>query len=268
MAETKNLYQRLAAVYDDVEAIRKTGRNREQGYDFIEQAVIAGTIRQLLARHGLVLKTEIEGWDSSTIESKSGMKGEKIIMRLRFTLINIDTPTEREVYEGWPGEGTDYGDKAFNKASTIGQKYFLIRQFLISDKDPDEESTEAVKSQPAQAKPVQSAKAQPKPVEKQPDAVLTVPKITQKVFLDWLNQLEILPEQLAQLHGNKTIGEWAKQLESEGATDALRDILRWYIGFARDNDSNHCTNQQGEVCHWEWDEVKGLPVQVLAEVPF
>lgn len=151
-----NLYQKLAAIGGEIGVVKKGGKNTEQHYDFIEYAAVAGKLRSLFADYGIVI---IPGMPKAAehirqeITTKYGTKGVLTMVDMTFEIINADDPSERfEVT--WVGEAADYGDKATNKAATAALKYYMMRQFNISEKgdDPDAESPEVSSTTRAAAK--------------------------------------------------------------------------------------------------------------------
>lgn len=141
----RTIYEKITDILGEMTAIPKSGRNKEQNYLFIEQAVIAAVMREKLFQHRLVLKTEVTKCDVSQFQTVNNKRMDRVDMLLKFTLINAEKPEETMVWENWPSTAFDTSDKGVNKASTAGQKYFLIRQFLISDaeNDPDLTAPEA-----------------------------------------------------------------------------------------------------------------------------
>jgi hypothetical protein len=134
-ARALNLYQKLAKVMADVGSVEKTGHNAFHKYAFIEQGVLMAKLRPLLAEAGIVILPEI----TSVQYRKEGTVAQ---CAMAFTLVNADNPEERIGPLAWAAEGEDKGDKAVNKAGTSGHKYFLLKLFLVSDKDdPDAETT-------------------------------------------------------------------------------------------------------------------------------
>lgn len=150
-----NLYQKLARISGDIGAIKKTGRNNEQKFDFIEYAAIAGELRTLFATYGVVIIPYMQRAHRQhrvEVTSKYGGKGEHVLIDFTFVVVNADSPTEKFSVT-WTGEATDFGDKGTNKAATSALKYYLMRQFNISEKgeDPDAESPERVQEAPTAA---------------------------------------------------------------------------------------------------------------------
>jgi len=159
----RNLYQKLAAIYTEMEAIKKGGRNKEQGYAFIEQGAVVAEIRSMLGSHGVALTSEVQSHTVEPFTTAKGTQGDKATVVMRFTLINADDPSERIICENWPGLAMDYSDKAINKAMTAAMKTFLMKEFMVSEFDPDNDSPEAVIPAPQQQinKPAQQMRPAP-----------------------------------------------------------------------------------------------------------
>ena len=139
MSEYKDLtiYEKLSAIMDEVGKIEKTGKNDTQGYKFIEQAVVMARLRPLFVKYGLVILPQVKGTNYHDTPS-----GKMLVAQLdmNFTLVNVDNPADRLEFS-WSSEGADNGDKAINKAETAGQKYWLLKLLMISEKDdPDADS--------------------------------------------------------------------------------------------------------------------------------
>lgn len=157
---TKNLYQKLLLITEEIGKIEKTGRNSQQGYEFIEQAQVVAEVRVQLAKHGVMIIPETVSRTLGRYEvtRSNGKPGVDIHARVasRYTLVNADNPDEKMVCEWDAGEAIDSGDKATNKATTASHKYFLMKLFNISDKDdPDAETPVAAPQQsPTSPEPV------------------------------------------------------------------------------------------------------------------
>lgn len=149
-----NLYQKLAHITGEIGTIKKGGRNVEQGYAFIEYAAVAGELRGLFAKYGIVIVPRMQRaskQERTTILSKAGKGGFHVLIDFYFDVINADKPEEHFIVQ-WTGEAADYGDKATNKAATSALKYYLMRQFNVSEKgeqDADSSTPEISGTTPA-----------------------------------------------------------------------------------------------------------------------
>lgn len=172
-----NLYQKLAAITGDVGAIAKGGQNTEQKYAFIEYAAVAGRLRDLFAEYGVVVVPRMATTSEhqrEEITTKYGNKGVAMLIDFEFQVLNADDPDDNFTVN-WVGEAADYGDKGVNKAATAALKYYLMRQFNISEKgdeDPDGQTIDRG-----------STKQQaPTPPPKKPEPAMITPEQTKKLF--------------------------------------------------------------------------------------
>lgn len=149
MAESKveTLSSKLSNIANEIKSVQKSGRNKEQGYAFIEYAEVAARVRELLSKYRVCIYPEVEDYERTEITSKNGKSGFHYILRMKFLIVNGDD--QKDIQERhWLGEGADYGDKGINKAETSAAKYFMMRLFNVSEKgegEADLESPEFVK---------------------------------------------------------------------------------------------------------------------------
>lgn len=130
-----SLMHRILAVMDELGKIEKTGKMTfGQSYNFTEYGVVVASLRPLFIKHGVVFLPEITGTNF-----RGEGKSTYVSCAMRFTLYNADDPSDM-LEAAWAGEAGDTGDKSVSKAGTSGTKYWLMKMFLVSDKDdPDGE---------------------------------------------------------------------------------------------------------------------------------
>jgi hypothetical protein len=158
-SKSKNLYQRIAAVMEEVEYVQKTGYNNFHKYSYAKEADYIKSLRPALLKHGLVVVP------TNMSANRDPNNHELTTVLMSFTIINIDNPEERVTIPS-AGQGCDKGDKGIYKAITGAKKYFIGTAFLIEtgdDAEADEETDKsaATKSTPAAA----SSKAEPAKTE-------------------------------------------------------------------------------------------------------
>lgn len=141
-----NVHQRVLAIMSEIEAVEKTGRNDTQHYNFIEQSTIVALLRKKLVQYGVNIVPSMTEHNLTPKMDGTKVKGSKVLAKMSFKVVNADDPSD--FYEvTWWGEGDDSLDKGTNKAATAAEKYFLMKQFKISDKDdPDAEAGSAGKA--------------------------------------------------------------------------------------------------------------------------
>lgn len=163
MITSGGLAKKLAAVMGAVKRIPKTGRNTFHGYDYATEADIVAAIRDELAQRHVILLPAILARTREPV----GEKGQILThLDMEFTFIDGETG-ERET-RPWLGAGTDKEDKGAYKAMTGGEKYFLLKTFLVPTGDDPEQETEQPARRNSAAVAPAAPKAAPPPAKPQP----------------------------------------------------------------------------------------------------
>lgn len=132
-----NLAAKIARIGKEIGTVKKTGKNSQQNYSYIEYAEVAGRIRELFDEYGVIIVPNVDEYSVDTITNSKGGKGYHYNLKMSFTIINADKP-EDKIMATWFSESADFGDKGINKAETSGTKYFLMRLLNISEKGEKE----------------------------------------------------------------------------------------------------------------------------------
>ena len=145
MAEnTPLIYKKIIEVMADIIAIGKDRRNQQQGFQFRGIDDVMNELHSSLAKCGVFVLPKV--LEETRTTGKTSRGGDMFYTRLK---INFGFYAEdgSHVDAVVIGEAMDTGDKASNKALSIGLKYAMLQVFCIpteDDKDPD-----AVSPQPA-----------------------------------------------------------------------------------------------------------------------
>ena len=136
-----------------INAIGKDRRNSQQNFAYRGIDDVMNELHGALAENGVFVVPEVLDETRSTGKSKSG--GELYYTRLktRFTFYAGDGSSVSAVVIG---EAMDSGDKASNKALSIGLKYAMLQVFCIpteDEKDPDAQSPQPQAGSMKPAKP-------------------------------------------------------------------------------------------------------------------
>jgi hypothetical protein len=117
------VYELMARVMRDVRNVGKDGRNESQNYNFrgVDDAI--GALAQPLRDHGVFMTPEV-------LDFKTEVRGRQnaVMMRIAF---HFHGPAGDHVTAITLGEGSDFADKAANKAMSAALKYALIHTFMI-----------------------------------------------------------------------------------------------------------------------------------------
>lgn len=133
--ESRNLWQRISAVMNDIRYLAKDDRVKfgTTDYKAISEEKVTSTVRESLVRNGLVIVP---------VEQEHTKDGILTTVNVRYKIVNIDKPEEYEIIMS-SGTGADTQDKGVGKAMTYAYKYLLLRTFAIpTGEDPDKISSE------------------------------------------------------------------------------------------------------------------------------
>jgi hypothetical protein len=156
-----NLFQRLSAISKSIGTIPKEGHNSFSNYDYVRAADVVNKVREACTENGVFILPSCEEVSRETYQTDKQKTAEIVHLKMKFTLVNVDNPEEKEVVV-LPGYASDTGDKAIWKGYTGIYKYFLTQTFQIGTEDDPENEKEPVQtgrsSSPA---PVQRASTPP-----------------------------------------------------------------------------------------------------------
>ena len=173
MAEnTPLIYKKIIEVMADINAIGKDRRNQQQGLQFRGIDDVMNELHSSLAKCGVFVLPNV--LEETRTTGKTSRGGDMFYTRLK---INFGFYAEdgSHVDAVVIGEAMDTGDKASNKALSIGLKYAMLQVFCIpteDDKDPDAVSPQpaagTMQQQPQQKKPAAKFDFEPKGGETTP----------------------------------------------------------------------------------------------------
>lgn len=135
------LVAKLVEVMKAVERIPKNGWNDFHKYHYALEADINEALRGELASRNVLLLPAVTGRSRESV----GEKGQ-VVTHLDMEFTFYDAETGEQLTRPWLGAGADKEDKGAYKAMTGGEKYFLLKTFLIPTGD-DPEGEAAVSPQ-------------------------------------------------------------------------------------------------------------------------
>jgi hypothetical protein len=141
-----SLSERMAKIMAEVPAIGKEKNNAQQGFKYRGIDDVYNALQPLFAKHGVFVLPEV--LESKLQERKSARGNPLYHVTIKMSVHFVCGESEKSdrftatVY----GEGMDSGDKAFNKAMSVGMKYAMFQTFLIPtmNVDPDSETHETM----------------------------------------------------------------------------------------------------------------------------
>jgi len=187
------LVAKLAAVMAAVERIPKRGRNAFHGYDYATEADIVSAIRGELASRQVILLPAITG---AAREPVGDPEKRMVLTSLTMEFTFSDGESGETITRPWLGCGTDKEDKGAYKAMTGGEKYFLLKTFLMpTGDDPEQDGKVAEVVKVAQVVAARPLPAAPPPRAKAA-AVVQVAEVAEVVkvaalpgYTEWLMAL-------------------------------------------------------------------------------
>lgn len=136
MNQHQNIHEAQLAVMEAVPYLQKTS-SKELKYTFAAESDLIHKVRGAMVENGVTVSPiAVSHIGSVELTSKTGTRGSLVRFALTYRFAHSPSGTHIDVQT--LGEAMDYGDKACNKAMTIGLKYAL-RQFLLIETgdDPD-----------------------------------------------------------------------------------------------------------------------------------
>lgn len=138
---------KLSKAYVAIESVIHDDKNQKHDYSFASAETIYRTCRKGMAEVGLAVVPLMGEFIEIPIYTRqpNGAEGDRrgAYVQVDFDFVLMDGETGYCIVIPWRGEVMEYGDKAFNKASTNATKYMLRTLFLLpTDKGEDTDSTD------------------------------------------------------------------------------------------------------------------------------
>ena len=152
---TPAIYKAIIGVMAEINAIGKDRKNQQQGFAYRGIDDVMNELHAALTKNKVFVVPEVLNEERSTGKTRSGGDLFYTRLKIRFTFYTDDGSSVSAVVIG---EAMDSGDKASNKALSIGLKYAMLQVFCIpteDEKDPDAQSPQPAPQsmKPAPKKP-------------------------------------------------------------------------------------------------------------------
>ena len=168
---TPLIYKKIIEVMADINAIGKDRRNQQQGFQFRGIDDVMNELHGSLSKCGVFVLPNV--LEETRTTGKTARGGDMFYTRLKIKF-GFYAEDGSHVDAVVIGEAMDTGDKASNKALSIGLKYAMLQVFCIpteDEKDPDAVSPQpaaGTMQQPQQKKPAAKFDFEPKGGETTP----------------------------------------------------------------------------------------------------
>ena len=134
-----NIYQAMAEVMKDIDAVGKNQKNQQQGFKFRGIDDVYNAVHPILAKHGVFTVPTVLNERTEERQTRNGGNLIYRILTMKYTFFASDGSSVEAVVIG---EGMDSGDKGANKGMAIAHKYALLQTLCIPTEDmidPDSE---------------------------------------------------------------------------------------------------------------------------------
>jgi hypothetical protein len=146
--ETPKIYSAIIDAMGQISAVSKSRTNGTQGFAYRGIDDVMNELHSILAKSRIFIVPTVLAEERTTGTTSRGGTMFYTRLKIKFTFYADDGSNIESVVIG---EAMDTGDKASNKALSIGLKYALLQVFCIpteDDKDPDAVSQDFNPSQP------------------------------------------------------------------------------------------------------------------------
>lgn len=129
------IYAAMSKIMGEIGPIGKDKVNEQQRFKFRGIDDIYNNVSAVMAKHGVFTIPEVIAERHEERQSKNGGNLIYRVLTIKYRFYAVDGSfVEATVI----GEGMDSGDKAANKAMSIGHKYTLLQAFCIATQDLDD----------------------------------------------------------------------------------------------------------------------------------
>lgn len=136
-SQTPLIYKTISEVMQKINAIAKGRKNQQQGFNFRGIDDVMNELHPVMAECGLFVVPTVLEENRTQGTTRNGATMFYTRLKIEFTFYAQDGSNIKSIVIG---EAMDSGDKASNKALSIGLKYAMLQVFCIpteDDKDPD-----------------------------------------------------------------------------------------------------------------------------------
>lgn len=141
MTEHPTVVVALCRVMEDVRAVRKGDRNRDQGYNFRGVDAVVNAVGPALRKHGVLVVPVLEEANYRDVTTSRGKPSRECTVKVRYRFYG---PAGDFIEAVTPGESMDFGDKGAPKAMSVAFRIALLQALALptDESDPDAHSYE------------------------------------------------------------------------------------------------------------------------------
>lgn len=153
------IHAQLATIMAAVEAVGKSRRNQQQGFNFRGIEDVMDALHPIFAEHKVYVLSSVVDQKTEERATKSGGNLIYRILTVDVSFVSGEDGSRETVRV--VGEGMDSGDKAANKAMSAALKYALSQTLILPFAQVDGDTDSPPASTPKTTAPTAKADAQP-----------------------------------------------------------------------------------------------------------
>jgi hypothetical protein len=158
------IHAQLATIMAAVEAVGKSRRNQQQGFNFRGIEDIMDAMHPIFAEHKVFVLSSVVDQKTEERQTKSGGNLIYRILTVDVSFVSGEDGSRETVRV--VGEGMDSGDKAANKAMSAALKYAITQTLILPFAQVDGDADSPPPSTPKAAAPAPQANAEPNPAHR------------------------------------------------------------------------------------------------------
>lgn len=131
------VYEALAGVMQDVQAVRKSDRNTQQNFTFRGIDAVINAVGPALRKHGVTVSPRVDLYEHGTVTTAGGKPMGHVRVLVTYTFYG---PAGDPFPAQAAGEAFDAGDKATPKAMSVAYRTALLQALALPTDEPDPDS--------------------------------------------------------------------------------------------------------------------------------
>ena len=129
------VFEAWSAVMEEVQAVRKSQRNTQQGYNFRGIDAVVNAVGPALRKHKVfVVPQALNRVGYRDVQTSTGKPSREVTVEVTYRVYG---PTGDSFDFVAPGESMDFGDKGSPKAMSVAYRTALLQALCIPTDDPD-----------------------------------------------------------------------------------------------------------------------------------
>lgn len=157
MTDKRSVVEALAAVMEDVRAVRKADRNNQQNYAFRGIDAVMNAAGPAFRKHGVVVVPMLEEVNYRDVQTSTGKASRECTVKVRY---RFHGPAGDFIECVTPGESMDFGDKGAPKAMSVAYRIALLQALCLPTDDPEPDASNYERAPAKQSSAADQARAQ------------------------------------------------------------------------------------------------------------